>query len=108
MPFTDQHFTPTAITQTKPIRVTIAAHGFSNGQFVRATKFVSFPFASATGMEQLNNRLFQVLQTTTDTFCLYDQDGNAIDGTNYTPFISNGLAQFTLTGPSLFIQDSID
>ena len=99
--FTVRQFTPTAITNTLPIVVTIVGHGFQNGQAVRATKFVTFPIAVATGMEQLNNRAFNVQQVTTDTFQLYGNDGLPVDGRNYTPFVNNGRAQFTLGGPTL-------
>lgn len=103
--FTDEHYIPTAITTTWPPVVTVAQHRLSNGQRLRATRFYSIPFASATGMEQLNNLLFTIQQVTTNTFELWDQEGLPIDGRNYTPFVSNGLAQFTLTGPDLFIQN---
>lgn len=103
--FTDEHYTPIAITVAFPPVVTIPGHGLSNGQRVRATRFYGIPFATATGMEQLNNRLFTIQFVTTDTFQLWDQNGFPIDGRNYTPFVSNGLAQFTLTGPDLFIQN---
>jgi hypothetical protein len=103
--FTPEQYTPTAITTTFPVQVTIANNGFVNGQRLRATRFETLPFAIATGMEQLNNRLFEIGLVTTDTFCLYDVYGNGIDGRNYTPFVNNGLAQFTLTGPSLFIDN---
>jgi len=103
--FTNEHYTPIAITAAMPPVVTIPAHGLSNGQRVRATRFYGIPFATATGMEQLNNRLFTIQQVTTDTFQLWDQYGAPIDGRNFTPFVSNGLAQFTLTGPDLFIQN---
>lgn len=103
--FTNEHRVPTAITAAFPPVVTVVAHGLSNGQRIRATRFVGFPFAVATGMEQLNNNLYTVQQCTTDTFQLYDQFGHQIDGRAYTPFVNNGLAQFTLTGPDLNIQN---
>lgn len=99
--FVDQHFIPTAITAALPPIVTVVEHGLQNGQALRATKFVVFPVARATGMQQLNNRLFYVQQATTDTFGLYDANAQPIDGRNFTPFISTGLAQFTRTGPTL-------
>lgn len=105
--FTDEHFTPTAITQELPIKVTIVDHPFEPGDALRATRFVVYPTADATGMEQLNNRLFYVNKVTTDDFCLYDVYGNGIDGRNYTPFVDNGLAQFTLTGPKLYTENHI-
>lgn len=97
--FTYRQYTPESITQTFPIVVTITNHGFVNGQTLRATKFITMPFANATGMEQLNNRMFYVQRATTDTFELFDQNGLGIDGRGYTPYISGG--QFTLTGPTL-------
>jgi hypothetical protein len=103
--FTDEHYTPIAITAAFPPVVTIPSHGLLNGQRIRATRFYGIPFATATGMEQLNNNLYTIQQVTIDTFQLWDQFGHAVDGRAYTPFISNGLAQFTLTGPDLLIQN---
>ena len=97
--FTVRQFTPSAITASLPMVVTMVAHGFRNGQVVRAGKFITMPFASATGMEQLNNRVFTVQQATDDTFQLYDNRGYPIDGRGYTPYVGGG--QFILTGPDL-------
>lgn len=97
--FTNRQFTPEAITAAWPIVVTKTAHGLQNGQALRATKFVSMPFAVATGMHQLNNRLFYTRQVTVDTFELCDSNTVGIDGTNFTPYIQGG--QFTLAGPTL-------
>lgn len=97
--FTVRQFTPIAITAALPPVVTIPAHGLLNGQALRTSKFTIMPFASATGMEQLNNRLFYVQQATTNTFSLFDVNGFPIDGRNYTPYIQGG--EFTLTGPTL-------
>lgn len=94
--FTVRQKTPEAITAALPIEVTLTSHGFENGQAIRATKFITTPIALATGMEQLNNRLFYVQQATTDTFQLYDNRGFPIDGRNYTPYVSGG--EFTLSG----------
>jgi hypothetical protein len=97
--FQTRQYTPQAITATNPITVTIISHGFQNGQVLRATQFITMPFALATGMQQLNNTLLYVQNVTTDTFQLYDRNGLPVDGTNFTPYISGG--QFTLTGPDL-------
>lgn len=94
--FTVRQKTPSAITAALPVVVTLTSHGFENGQAVRATKFITMPFASATGMEQLNNRLFYVQQATANTFELYDASGFPIDGRTYTAYISGG--EFTLAG----------
>lgn len=97
--FTVRQFIPTAITNAFPMVVTIPAHGLLDGQAIRATKFVTMPFANATGMQQLNNRIFIVQQATINTFQLYDTFGLPIDGSGYTPFISGG--EFTVSGPLL-------
>jgi hypothetical protein len=94
--FTVRQKVPSSITAALPIVVTLTSHGFENGQAVRATKFITIPFANATGMQQLNNRLFYVQHATTDTFELYDASGVPIDGRTYTAYISGG--EFTLAG----------
>lgn len=101
MTFTDQHYTPEDITAANPAVVTLTAHGLSDGQRIEATRFYAYPVAVATGMEQLNNRTFVVQHATTDTFELYDVDGQPIDSTDYTAFSGVGSPQFTLTGPLL-------
>lgn len=105
MAFTDNHRYPSGIDQTFPVLVTCADHGLTEGQFIRATNFFRYPEAKATGMYQLNNKLFQVANPTTDTFELYNEAGLPIDGTNYSMFTNNGLPQFTLTGPALFTEN---
>lgn len=97
--FTNRQFTPENITATLPIVVTKTAHGFQNMQALRATKFVRMPFAVATGMEQLNNKLFYIREVTADTFQLCDANTNPIDGRNFTPYIQGG--QFTVVGQDL-------
>ncbi len=94
--FTVRQHTPIAITSTLPIVVTLPSHGFIDGQAIRATKFIYIPVANATGMQQLNNRLFYVQRSTVDTFQLYDAGGVAIDGRGYNTYLGGG--QFTLSG----------
>lgn len=105
MAFTDRHLAPSAISAANPVVVTSSNHGLTAGQRVRATKFYQWPSANNTGMYQLNNRLFTVNQVTTNTFSLFDEFGNAIDGTAYTAYVTGG--QFTLTGPDLNVQNLI-
>ena len=98
--FAIQHKFPVdAIDKSNPIKVTILAHGMSNGQFVRATNFFYRPIS--TGMYELNNNLYMLGNVTTNTFDLFDEEGGYIDGTNFTTYIPNDLSQFTLTGPDL-------
>ncbi len=94
--FTVRQKTPSAITAAMPPVVTLTAHGFENGNAIRATKFITMPLANATGMQQLNNRLFYVKKESTDTFSLYDVYGLPIDGRSYTSYVSGG--EFTLAG----------
>lgn len=106
--FADNHRVPTAITAASPAVVTSNAHGFTNGQFVRATDFRAFPVADATGMYILNNQLFQVGNVTTNTFALFYPNTNLqlpFSTVGQTAFVSNGIAQFTLTGESLNTQN---
>jgi len=102
--FTTRQFTPEGITAAFPVVVTKTAHGLQNNQAIRATKFISIPFASATGMEQLNNQLFYVQGVTNNTFYLADRNTNPIDGRNFTPYIQEG--QFTVTGTYLVVNPS--
>lgn len=97
--FTTRQFTPEAISATLPIVVTKTAHGLLNGMSIRATQFITMPTANATGMAQLNMGQFYVQQATTDTFQLYDANGQPIDGRNFTPYIQGG--QFTVNGPEI-------
>jgi len=103
--FTTTQLVPTAITKTIPVTVTIVGHELQAGQTLRATRFYALPLADATGMEQLNNQLFVIGNITEDTFDLFDQYGEPIDGTWYTTFVANGLGQFNLTGPALYTEN---
>jgi len=97
--FTLRQFTPENISKSLTCTVTKTAHSLSNGQAIRATKFITNPTALATGMEQLNNREFYVQQATADTFVLSFRDTTSIDSTGYTAYIAGG--QFTTTGTTL-------
>jgi hypothetical protein len=103
--FAITYMTPTAITKTNPVRVTVVANGLVNGQYVRATRFYPLPAIDDTGMYQLNNQQYVVGNVTVDTFDLYDQYGNPIDGTDFVTFIDSGVAQINLVGESLFTQN---
>ncbi len=102
--FTTRQFTPEAITASLPMVVTKTAHGLLNNQAIRATKFITYPIALATGMQQLNNQLFYVRQATTDTFQLADRNTNPIDGRNFTAYVQGG--QFTVAGEYLVVNPS--
>jgi Flp pilus assembly protein TadG len=67
--------TITAASKARPVVITSASHGFSNGDVVWIT--------GATGMTQLNNKPYEVRNRTADTFELYTMAGNRVDGRNY-------------------------
>lgn len=94
--FTVRQKAPQDVSATLPILVTMPGHGFLNGQAIRATKFIYTPAALATGMQQLNNKLFYVQQATDSTFQLYDANSLPIDGRRYNFYIQGG--EFTLAG----------
>lgn len=103
--FTPEQYTPENITNTLPIVVTLTDHEFLIGYAFRFTQMVTWPPASATGMEQLNNNLYYVAFPTDNTFILVDKNNEYIDGRDYTPFTGDGNPQMTLTGPNLYIQN---
>ena len=74
----------TGATQANPVVITIAGHGYSNGDEV----FIS----GVGGMTELNGRTFLVANATTDTFSLRTKVGTDLDGTSHTAFTSGGTA----------------
>ena len=83
--------TITAITKANPGVVTATAHGFSNGDTV--------VISGVVGMTQVNGKRFKVASVATDTFALQDIDGNNVNTTSYTTYVSGGVANrvYTLT-----------
>lgn len=69
----------TAATQTNPVQITIAAHGYSTGDELMLT--------SLGGMTQLNDRIFTVTAIDANTFSL-----NGTDGTGFTAYTAGGSA----------------
>ena len=69
--------TITATSQTNPVTITSAAHGFSDGDEV----FIS----GVLGMVELNNQFFKVSGVTANSFNLA-----IIDGTNFSAYVSGG------------------
>lgn len=81
--------TITAITQASPGVVTSAAHGFSNNDqvVIRAVK----------GMSELNYNRYTVKNVAANTFELYDSDGNAVDTSAFSAYVSDGAARKLVT-----------
>ncbi len=103
--FAQTQLFPTAITAAKPVVVTVVDHGLITNQYVRASNFIVNPSVDATGMYQLNNELFIVRVINDDDFALYTTRYEEVDGTNYTPFVNNGYAEFNLVGQDLDTQN---
>jgi len=76
--------TITNISQANPAVVTSTSHGYNNGDHVI--------ISSVTGMVEVNGKTFKVANTTTNTFELQDVDGNNINSTSYTAYVSGGNA----------------
>ena len=77
--------TITAATKADPCVITIATHGYSNGDHV----FIS----GVEGMTEINGQWFQVANKATNTFELtsvYDGGTSNIDSTNFTTYTTGG------------------
>jgi hypothetical protein len=74
--------TITGITQANPGVITSNAHGYSDGDEI----FIS----SVVGMTELNSQYYLIDNATINTYTLTDIDGNAIDTTNFTAYVSGG------------------
>jgi hypothetical protein len=83
--------TITAITKANPGVVTSTSHGFANGDTIVITGVV--------GMTQVNGKRFKVANVATNTFELQDIDGNNVNTSSYTTYVSGGVANrvYTLT-----------
>jgi hypothetical protein len=74
----------TAISQAAQAQVTIAAHGFSDGD--------ELVLADIKGMTELNTRNVRVSDSAANTFKLKDLSGNYIDSTAFGAYVSGGTA----------------
>lgn len=74
----------TGITQADPAVVTIAGHGYSNGDHV--------DIYSVGGMTEINNRRYIVANVTANTFELTDLYGDNVDSSGYGAYTSGGTA----------------
>jgi len=84
--------TITAATKARPVVITSNAHGFANGDLVW--------ISGVSGMTQLNNKPYVVTGKTANTFQLYDQSGNRVDGRSYSTHSgSAGRVQKCLNNP---------
>lgn len=73
----------TGATQADPVVITAVAHGYSNGDEIIISGVV--------GMTELNGKRFIVANQAANTFELKDKDGNDVDGTGFTAYVSGGV-----------------
>ena len=73
----------TGVYETNPAQVLVSSHGLPNGTEVIISGVV--------GPSNLNNRSFVIGNVTSGSFCLYDNFGNAIDGTVFAAYVSGGV-----------------
>lgn len=74
----------TAITQANPAKITIAAHGYTTGQWVY--------LSGIGGMTALNGRFVKVTLVDANNFTLTALDDSNINSTAYSAFTSGGTA----------------
>lgn len=72
----------TGATKANPGVVTSAGHSYANGDEVCISGIV--------GMTELNGKFYLIANSLVNTFTLQDLDGNAIDTTGYTTYVSGG------------------
>lgn len=85
----DSPVTITGATKTDPVVITAASHGFSNGDYV--------DIRDIYGMTELNGNRYIVANKAANTFELTDTNGDNVDGTGYTTYISGGTAREAVT-----------
>lgn len=91
--------TITEITQANPLVLTSVAHGLANGAYI---------VMAIQGMQQLDGRVFRVVNTAADEWQLEDTTGGTgIDGTSFDSF-SSGTAQEITFGTSITTATSMD
>lgn len=90
----EANVTITGASQADPVEITAAGHGYSNGDWV--------VISGVVGMTELNGKVFKVANSGA-TFTLQDVDGNDLDGTGFTAYVSGGIANkvFEISTPYL-------
>ncbi len=78
----DNPKTITAASKADPVVITSVAHGFADGDVV--------DIKAVEGMTELNGQRYMVANKTADDFTLQTEDGDDIDGTDFTAYTSGG------------------
>jgi len=74
--------TITGATQTNPVVITLAAHGYENGDWVK--------ISDVSGMDELNGKEYIVANKSAGDFEITDTDGNDVDGTGFGAYAFGG------------------
>ena len=80
----DNRKTITNVQTRNPVVITSTAHGFSNDDRVR--------IRAVKGTTEVNDNTYTLANVVTNSFELRDADGNDIDGSGFTTYISGGTA----------------
>lgn len=78
-----------SVTKANPAVVNVASHGYSNGDFWYCN--------NGGQMTELEGKFYKIKNKTTHTFELTDLDGNNINSTSFTTYVSGG------TGATLYV-----
>lgn len=89
----------TGATAADPVVITAAGHGYSDGDTIIISEIV--------GMTELNGRTFTV-DDAGATFSLDDSNDNDVDGTDYTAYVSDGVANKVNSNRKLILTDEKD
>jgi len=89
----------TAITKANPAVVTSVGHGYATGDFVKHSGIV--------GMTELNGRVFSIIILGADTYEIYDHNGNGVNSTAYSTYVSGGVANRVYTVVTPYDVDEI-
>ena len=83
--------TITGATAADPVVITVAAHGLSNDDVIAIW--------DVGGMTDLNGKRYIIQDVTTNTFSLTDENGNAIDGSEFDAYTSGGSCGLVSAAP---------
>lgn len=100
----DSPVTITGATAANPVVITAASHGFSNGDEVDIFDIEwvadTDDERTETQPDQLNRRRYTVANAAANTFELTDADGNNIDGSAFSAYVSGGTARKAVSSVS--------
>lgn len=84
--------TITGATQEEPVVLTIASHNYSDGEEIRITH--------VQGMTQLNGNVYVVASAGANSFALNTLEGDDVDGTEFSAYITGGQTRKRTTAIS--------